>query len=190
MDKNNQLSRFSQKNNTVDVVAPGQGISSVSIPDFNKNSGTSFSAPHVSAMAAIAKCIDENITAAEIQDILQKTSTQLGEGEYNTSFGYGLINIQAMIDEMLKKTEVFISPIEKTNGGTNVTLYNNSSRQLSAKGIVAEYNEKQLAGFVTKDINLQPNETVVLNGGQNNNVKFMLWSGWENLKPLTVCKEK
>ena len=42
VDKNNQLSRFSQKNNTVDVVAPGQGISSVSIPDFNKNSGTSF----------------------------------------------------------------------------------------------------------------------------------------------------
>lgn len=190
VDKNNQLSRFSQKNNTVDVVAPGQGISSISIPAFNKSSGTSFSAPHVSAMAAIAKCIDENITAAEFQDILQKTSTQLGEGEYNTSFGYGLINIQAMIDEMLKGTEVFISPIEKTNGGTNVTLYNNGSRQLSAKGIVAEYNEKQLAGFVTKDINLQSNETVVLNGGQNNNVKFMLWSGWENLKPLTVCKEK
>lgn len=190
VDKDNNISWFSQMNSTVDVVAPGQGLTSVSIPGFKDNSGTSFSAPHVSAMAAIAKCIDENITSAEFQSILQKTSTQLGEGEYNTSFGYGLINVQAMADEMLKNTEVFISPIEKTNESANVRIYNNSGKQLSSKGIVAEYTNGKFIGFHTKDISLPPGGTDMLNGGYDNNVKFMLWSDFESLKPLAACREK
>lgn len=190
VDKNNQLCGFSQVNDTVDVVAPGQQILSVTIPSFNKNSGTSFSAPHVSAMAAIAKCIDEDITPGEFQNILQATSTQLGDGVYNTSFGYGLINIQAMIDEMLKDTKVFISPVEKLEAGLRVKIYNNGDKTLTATGIVATYENKRFVRLSHEDISLSPGETTNLDGEQNNNVKFMLWSGFDNLKPLAAYKEK
>ena len=188
VDKNNQISWFSQRNNTVDVVAPGQGLASVSIPSFNKNSGTSFSAPHVTAMAAIAKCIDESITAEKFQDILQKTSTRLGTDEYNTDYGYGLINVQAMIDEMLKNTKVFISPTEKIRSNANVRIYNNSTDVLSAVGIAAEYDDGRFIGFRTKDISLPPGKTDILNCENNKNVKFMLWSDFESLKPLAACR--
>lgn len=190
-DKNNQLCYFSQKNVTVDVVAPGRELESVSVPGYDKNAGTSFSAPHVSAMAAIAKCIDEDISPREFQNILKTTSTQLGEGEYNTSFGYGLIDIQSMVNEMLKNTEVFISPAEKTGGSMNVKIYNNTDKQLSAKGIAAEYDGKRFLGFSAKDISLPPGEVVSLNSnGQDNDVKFMLWSGFDSLKPCAAYREK
>ena len=58
-DEDNVISWFSQRNNTVDVVAPGENVKSVSIEGYGKSSGTSFSCPHVSAVAAIAKCIDK-----------------------------------------------------------------------------------------------------------------------------------
>lgn len=190
VDSDNQICGFSQRNDTVDVVAPGQGILSVSIPGFKDSSGTSFSAPHVSAMAAIAKCIDEDITPGEFQNILQATSTQLGDGVYNTLFGYGLINIQAMIDEMLKDTKVFISPVEKLAAGLRVKIYNNGDKTLTATGIVATYENKRFVGLSHEDINLPPGETAGLDGGLSNNVKFMLWSGFDNLKPLAACREK
>ncbi len=190
VDADNQICGFSQRNDTVDVVAPGQGISSVSIPSFKDNSGTSFSAPHVSAMAAIAKCIDEDITPGEFQNILKTTSAQLGDGVYNTSFGYGLISIQAMIDEMLKDTKVFISPVEKLDAGLRVKIYNNGDKTLTATGIVAKYENKRFVGLSHENVSLLPGETTGLNSEQSNNVKFMLWSGFDNLKPLAAYKEK
>ncbi len=190
VDKNNQLCGFSQVNDTVDVVAPGQQILSVTIPSFNKNSGTSFSAPHVSAMAAIAKCIDKDITPGNFQNILQTTSTQLGDGVYNTSFGYGLINIQAMIDELLKDTKVFISPIERSDNGLRVKIYNNGDKALTATGIVAKYENKRFVGLSHEDVNLPSGEITSLDGELSNNVKFMLWSGFDNLKPLAAYREK
>ena len=184
VDKNNSLCAFSQKNTTVDVVAPGEGISSVSIPGYDKNKGTSFSTPHISAMAAIAKCIDEDITAEGFLSILQKTSVPLGMGANRIYFGYGLIDVQGMVFEMLKNTEYFISPIARTSLGTSVKVFNNTSEYLNAMGIVAEYESGRLTGLDFKSISLPPGKTEVLTSKQINNVNFMLWDSCFNLRPL------
>ena len=105
-----------------------------------------------------------------------------------TDYGYGLINVQAMIDEMLKNTKVFISPTEKIRSKANVRIYNNSTDVLSAVGIAAEYDDGRFIGFRTKDISLPPGKTDILNCENNKNVKFMLWSDFESLKPLAACR--
>ena len=187
VDKRNKLCYFSQKNSTVDVVAPGKNISSVSIPGFNSVSGTSFSAPHVSAMAAIAKCIDKDITPTEFQSLLQTTSTRLGGDEYNTSYGYGIINIQAMVDELLKNTGVFVSPAERTNSGANVKVYNNSDEPLSAKGIAAGYTGVRFSGISITNLLLQPGETACLSSSADS-AKFMLWRDFTGMRPLAAYR--
>lgn len=184
VDKNNNLCGFSQRNTSVDVVAPGKNIASVSIPGYGKDSGTSFSTPHVSAMAAIAKCIDENITPEEFLSILQKTSIPIGTDADKIYYGYGLIDIQGMVGEMLKDTDCFISPVLQTDLGASVKVFNNTNGYLNAKGITAEYKSGRLTGFNLKDIRLSPGETEELTSSQNNNVNFILWDSLSNLQPL------
>lgn len=168
------------------MVAPGEDIPSVSILNYNEGSGTSFSTPHVSAMAAIAKCIDEDITAEEFLSILQKTSTPLGNDTDKTYFGYGLINAEGMIDEMLKDTEYFISPIARTSLGTSVKIFNNTNKSLNAKGIAARYENGRLTGFDLKDINLPSGAIEELTSSQRNNVNFMLCDGFLILNRLPI----
>ena len=182
---NLSVSSFSQINDSVFVVAPGNAVSSVSIEGFTSNSGTSFSCPHVSAMAAIAKCIDKDITASGFQAILEETSTDLGDSGYDTSYGYGLINIGAMVDKMLENTPLFMSPADEKADSVEVTVYNNSQNPFSAKGFAAGYENGALTELCLSGISLSAKSTTKMNCPKADSVKFMLWNGFEPLIPLS-----
>lgn len=182
------ISSFSQRNTTVDVVAPGGGVSSVSIAGYSNNSGTSFACPHVSAMAAIAKCIKGDITAAEFQTLLEETSTDLGATGYDTYYGYGLINIEAMIDKLLENTKVFMSPVDDKGEDATVTVYNNSEATLNATGIAAEYDNNIFQSLRVVDISLLSKETASISC-EKGNVKFMLWQNLREMLPLTQYRQ-
>lgn len=185
---NNTLSWFSQRNSTVDVVAPGEAIKSVSIESYNSDSGTSFSAPHVSAMAAIAKGINKDITQKEFTELLKKTSflSDDVDKKEKTYYGYGLIDCEKMIDEMLKNTSYFVSPM--TNNV--VKIYNNSNSYFSAIGVVATYNKDKFVSSITKDISLESGEvTEISHDSADESAKIMLWSGFDGLKPLYKAQE-
>ena len=186
VNSNLTVSSFSEYNETVDVVAPGEAIASVTIPGFTNNSGTSFACPHVSAMAAIAKCIDKNITASEFQALLKETSTDSGAVGYDTYYGYGLINIEAMIDKMLEKTPLFISPADEKTDCIEATVYNNSQSLLSAKGFAAGYAYGALTQMRLFDIDLPAKGTAKMNCQKEDNIRFMLWNGF---KPLIRVSE-
>lgn len=189
VDSNLSKSSFSSYNSSVCVVAPGGGVSSVAIEGFTNNSGTSFACPHVSAMAAIAKCIDKDISASEFREILEETSTDLGDTGYDTSYGYGLINIEAMVDKMLENTPLFISPVSETADGTEVTVYNNSQNPFSAIGFAAGYENGMLSGITLSDISLSAKETAKMNCLMADSVKFMLWRNFEPLKKAAEYAE-
>ncbi|QOX63706.1 S8 family serine peptidase [Anoxybacterium hadale] len=96
---NSDLSRssFSQYNNAVDVVGPGSNILTTADPkysysDYEYVDGTSFSAPHVSGIAALAAARDSTLTPAKMRSLIQTTSKDLGTKGYDNYFGYGLIN--------------------------------------------------------------------------------------------------
>lgn len=114
VSKNKLRCAFSQYNDSVFVVAPGgnenslenteDGITSL-YNDTNSigiGSGTSHAAPHVSAVAAIAKSIYPDLTAEWFMDILKETSEDLGDRGYDTYYGYGLIDAEKIIDAVNK----------------------------------------------------------------------------------------
>lgn len=117
--KNKNKCDFSQMNESVFIVAPGGAengqdergyLVSLAREGTDANgiiggSGTSFAAPHVSAVAAIAKSIYPALTTDQFKEILIATSEDLGGEErkgYDTYYGYGLIDADKIISEVEK----------------------------------------------------------------------------------------
>ncbi len=65
--------------------------------DWNLDSGTSMATPHVSGVAALILGKDPNLTPDQVETILERTATDLGVPNYDTKFGWGLVNAQAAL---------------------------------------------------------------------------------------------
>ena len=85
-------------NESIDVVAPGTDICTT-YPSVNTHctvqSGSSFAAPMVAAMAAAAKQMNPDITQEEFLNLLRQTSIDRGTEGYDTKYGYGVVNFDA-----------------------------------------------------------------------------------------------
>lgn len=188
-DKNNKLSWFSQHNTTVDTVAPGESLESVSIDGYTKNSGTSFSCPHVSAVAAIAKCIDKKTDAQKFMRLIEKTSSKCETDTidgYDIYYGYGIVNTENLVNEMLNGSTVFLSP--STNG--IVKVYNASDKPIVAEIIVTSHTEQKMSDIRLHDIHLTPGEVrdipLIFGGAVT---KVMVWDKIKPLMPLCPARE-
>ena len=99
----------------VDVSAPGTGIVSSYIGSDRKyatNSGTSFSAPHVAAAAAMLKLYDPSLSPAEIEMELESHVNPLN-GTSGRNFGSGIIDLTQFIpQEYLDAYDQYIADIE------------------------------------------------------------------------------
>lgn len=97
------VSALSQHNATVFVVAPGDNITG---PDYRSetglrtDSGSSFAAPIVAAMAAMAKQTDPAIGTAAFRTLLQRSATDLGAQGYDEYYGYGAVTISAFVQAL------------------------------------------------------------------------------------------
>ena len=112
-------SNFSNYNNMVDVVAPGEKIATTdSFPItgyyYCYASGTSFSTPCVAAIAALAASRDPTITPLEFEKLLQTTSTDIGAAGYDVYTGYGIVNAYKLLqtndqEAIRQKIEAFVT---------------------------------------------------------------------------------
>ena len=109
------VSNFSQRNNSVFVTAPGEGIAGLGYTEATSyrldltsanNSGTSYAAPAVSALAALALDYDADITADGVRYLLRTTSQDRGEQGYDTSYGYGVVDPTAFLTELQRDFEI------------------------------------------------------------------------------------
>lgn len=193
VNEENEHSSFSQTNSSVFVVAPGEGVVS-STGDTDENgevisfasSGTSFAAPHVSALAAVIKCIKPTITNEEFKTLISQTADNLGDDEgYDKEFGYGIINCEKAVKSVIKDRKIFISPIVIQEGKSTVWLYNNTQSDMTFWLVyISDSSETPIrvvpipitAGFAGAMPALQ------YNGGS---VKYMAWDSFANLIPLS-----
>jgi subtilisin family serine protease len=65
--------------------------------DWNLDSGTSMATPHVTGVAALIFGKNPNLTPDQVETIMERTATDLGVPNYDTKFGWGLVNAQAAL---------------------------------------------------------------------------------------------
>ena len=99
VNKDMQVSDFSNKNDSVFVVAPGEDVYSLGTMPFtvSKSSGTSFSAPFVSGLAALLCEKYPQMNQSDFMEILKMSSEDLGDPGWDTASGYGLIRVPEAI---------------------------------------------------------------------------------------------
>ena len=103
-------STFSGYGSTLDVVAPGEDIYLTMYGDsYIIDSGTSFAAPHVSAIASLMLSVNPTLTRKEVVDIIESTAQKVGEYDYvdygfaspngrrHVRVGYGLVDAYAAV---------------------------------------------------------------------------------------------
>ena len=103
IDQNGLVPSFSEKNKSVFVVAPGVSIVSLDNENnsgYDRGSGTSYSTPFVSVAAAILKQYAPSATVANFKTILRNSSIDGGVSGYDTSYGYGKLNISNFVATM------------------------------------------------------------------------------------------
>ena len=93
---------FSQYNDYVDVTAPGQSIvlpTHYTNGSFNcvSSSGTSFSAPIVSAAAALLRIANPKISAVQASNVIKNTASDLGKSGYDLFYGFGALDLAAAV---------------------------------------------------------------------------------------------
>ena len=107
-------SLYSYYNSAVNVSAPGSSIRSLYLEGGTAvASGTSFAAPMVSAMAAIAKQTNPAIGTETFLALLEATSTDLGDPGRDIRYGMGFVNMEAFIAKLDEQYPIhYISEVD------------------------------------------------------------------------------
>ncbi len=92
IDESKELASFSQRNNQVEISAPGVGVLSTQKGGgYIAYSGTSMACPHVAGVAALVWSHAPSLSSIEIRDILRTTAEDLGDDGRDNSYGHGLV---------------------------------------------------------------------------------------------------
>ena len=121
VNNGNARSSFSAIGAALDLVAPGEALTSLRFDNnaYEKRSGTSFAAPQVSAVAGLILATNPALTRTEVQSILESTAKDLGASGKDTDFGAGLLQAGAAIS----KAKVFSNPNPAPTAKTSVYMY-------------------------------------------------------------------
>jgi hypothetical protein len=120
---------WSVQGNNLDVMAPGEGITTACIQDFDEDDGakdgycdvdgTSFSAPMVAAIAARVLADRPDLSADQLSRILTSSSRDLGRAGWDRAYGYGAVDLAKALAEPTPDADV-LEPNEQfkwVNGG-------------------------------------------------------------------------
>lgn len=153
--KNGEVYSTSVKNSSVDVVAPGVNISSLDYTGnakFKSGTGTSYAAPHVTALAAILKSVDKNIDIERFLKIIKNTSTDIYDEGYDVDSGYGIVNVAAAVEYMLSDQAVYQNKMyAKADGYILFTNLNLIYREEENANLIYALKD---SGGVIKDIKI------------------------------------
>ena len=132
-DNTNHRASFSSYGTGLDLVAPGVDIYSTTLNNgYDSESGTSFSAPQVSGVAALMLSLNPTLAPDSIRSILRSTCTKISGYSYNSGWnnetGYGLLNAYAAVNAVAPKiightifTDTMYYSVNNLPEGWNVT---------------------------------------------------------------------
>ena len=138
---------YSNRGTYVDLAAPGgtandgilvAGRTPGGALDYLSPNGTSFSAPHVTGVAALLLSVRPELTVAELENLLLTTAQDIGPTGYDTRSGHGIVDAFAALTAALGETPPLLIPGEKLE----VRLV-----QVSTGRVLFETTTSQGAGF-------------------------------------------
>ncbi len=145
------VSSFSQRGTSVDVTAVGENVYSLDYltpGGYKYASGTSYSAPSVAALAALAKSLSPSLSASDFFSLLKKTVLDDGLPGYDADYGYGVMNVLEALYAMQNPSELAIAPfaVAMTEGNLNLNMHlvNNSGNGSTGSAVAALYNGNRL----------------------------------------------
>lgn len=170
------ISRFSNYNNQVTVVAPGE---SILLPDMYSQDyafwdGTSFSAPYVSAIAIALKSLDSSMNQSKFMNLLKSTSRNLGAVGYDNYYGHGLVNYEALLNstKTIKEIKLNVYPrnihyaqhdiFDPTGGKVRVYYTDNTSKDVNLTA-------SMVSGIDMSTSNYGPQTATIVYGGKVTN---------------------
>ena len=97
VDSHKTISSFSNRNDSVFIVAPGEETISLGRSRYGiaSRNGTSYAAPFVTGLAALLKERYPQMTRTDFCEILLRSSLDLGDEGYDFQYGWGLIQADA-----------------------------------------------------------------------------------------------
>lgn len=95
---------FSNYGAGIDLTAPGVSIYSTTIGGYDYRNGTSMAAAYVSGLAAILRGYPGGYAPDAIEWIMESTAQDLGAAGWDGEHGYGLIQMDAAIRQVLPPT--------------------------------------------------------------------------------------
>jgi subtilisin family serine protease len=115
VDHNRRITSFSSRGDPIvnkvsiwikpDVCAPGNAVLSIGPENtFQRWPGTSMASPHVTAVAALVRMVNPNLSPRDVKLLIESTATDLGPSGKDESYGSGLVNALAAVQ---KAAEMF-----------------------------------------------------------------------------------
>lgn len=174
---------FSNYGTGVNLAAMGSSIKGCDITGENSYrywEGTSFAAPCVSAAAALCLNINPNMTQSEFMAILNSTCTPLKDNSYY--LGTGLLNIENIMNYMMKGRTEYYSPVSIYSGSAFQVITNFGEEPMSFADIWGTDT-----GYGLKNATVEPNSsyksTFAVNSADSM-IKHFLWKSIESLMPI------
>jgi hypothetical protein len=168
-----RLASFSNFGPTMDLVAPGQGILSTILNakyDSTSLQGTSFSAPFVSAAAALLLSTTPSLSPTTVRGILTSTADDLGPAGWDSQYGAGRLNVyEALRSQSL--TDVQLTSPWLDDG------FSSGPIEIRGSAWTSTFNSYQLF----YGLGYNPKEWTAIEAAQNRRVLAGRLGTWQNI---------
>ncbi len=168
-DPSDNIYSWSDTGNNIDVAAPGTVYTTLRGGGYGSASGTSFSAPIVAGIAALALSTNLNLTGAEVQQRITQYADDKGAPGWDTSFGYGRVNALRSVNgagggDTTAPSVAISSPSNGNTVSGTVTVQAAASDNVGVASVSFKVDGNQQAVDTTSPYSFSWNTTTVANG--------------------------
>jgi len=97
-DETDNVADWSSRGQELELTAPGVNIySTYKGSTYGTLSGTSMACPHVTGTVTLILSKNPRLNPSGVRKILQNTAVDLGQSEYDSTYGYGRVNASAAV---------------------------------------------------------------------------------------------
>lgn len=191
VEKDKSKSDFSQKNNSVFVVAPGRKIlSTFNNGDYKELSGTSQATAMVSGLAAVMLSMDKDITPNKFMQLLISESEDLGSLGYDTEYGYGLVNAECLKNKVLENLKVYISPLCTEGEAAGVYYFNLTDNDQTLSCVKAYYSDTKTTDVIYENVKILAGGSMFCKSETTDkDAQYMAWENFNFINPLGFTRK-